>query len=512
LFSGFLGGQGATSFSSALFGGVGANGPVQGFFPGFGSALAGGSGALAAAGVWGLLGALGGALFGSDPTITGAGSAIGSAIGTAILPGIGTVVGGLLGGIIGGIIGKDDTLPPAVQIVGNNVVGDVAGYGTSDQFFETMLGGSNITNAQEIDDGVLSRITDAITQFDNAIGSFLTQDQLGIVQRDLANFGNEYVGEMINITTMLEDRFARIVTELTKHSIPTLEEFLSTIEGFEEQGRAFERYVRAFNALQATLTDFVSSNPAQEVEEALNPIAETLEAALERTRWKMRELFANFDPTSEVAPEKMMEINTIIQERYEAELVYLRQVAELVNAITQSIQSQREQIQNALRGPDTRSFSEIIADVEQFIAAIGDADTPQGVAALVDQAQRSIGAAFNIANSEDGNASMFRQLLALLDVLEAASLGRLDTLAQDVIEEGDALRAEAQLFAEEYGIALEPTTQAVQDVGQAVVNQTADLIDDNARTREEIRQVSNAVNELTQVVQANGGRLDFVSV
>lgn len=173
------------------------------------STLTPGQGMAAGAGI-----AIGSSMFGSTNAGSSAfggaisGASYGAMIGS-VVPIIGTVVGAVVGGVIGLIAGYFATADiPSINVIGSDIIG-TQGYRNlaPDARFSTQLGDFAFASVDGIDSETRAQLKKAITEFDNAIASFLDDEQLARVKEALAGFNLQLQEGAISAENFIQARF-----------------------------------------------------------------------------------------------------------------------------------------------------------------------------------------------------------------------------------------------------------------------------------------------------------------
>lgn len=475
-------------------------------------------------GLTGLLGGfLGDRIFGGMGGLGGGlGSTVGLAAGGSLFPmlgafggPLGAILGGLLGGALGGLFGDrpfEGGLGGENRIAARGmhpdgiietVFGRVGGFGGQGGF-----GHNNDPNSW------YGQFVGVMQEFDARLAGYLTADQFAMAQEALANWEVFVRDQNTAAQDILGTRFDTVLGVMPA----MIRDFVDSFDGLEDRVNAFEQVVVAFNTMSAAVSAFINSDPAAEVERLINGTQEDSTTTLRNIGSALSDAIANFDGT----PDQMMQIAALMEQRYMAEMEYLQAIQALVQTITQNIQSQRDQIEAELRGPDTREFSEFVSAIAQNIASLSGAASPEEIARLVQETQGLIGSAFNIANGLGENAftdtglgrgSALEQLLGFLNLLESESIGRLGQLGEEAAAGGDALRAEASLFADAFSIPLQDTTQAVNDATSAVNAQTEQLVQEHREEQRLLNRLADAMDDMAGEIAAlreGNGRIGFI--
>ena len=190
------GGIGGGSFgSNALWGNS------QSVFGGQGWSMAGGVNAAA-----GLYSTYTQAQAGNQGGAALSGALTGAQIGTMIMPGIGTIVGAVIGGLVGWFATNTDV--PSINVIGSDLIGTEGFRNLApDAQFSTQLGQFAFASIDEVDAEARAQLKKAITDFDNAIASFLDDEQLARVKDALAGFNLQLQEGAISAENFIQARF-----------------------------------------------------------------------------------------------------------------------------------------------------------------------------------------------------------------------------------------------------------------------------------------------------------------
>ena len=290
--------------------------------------------------------------------------------------------------------------------------------------------------------------------------------------------------------------FAAILDEMPM----LVNEWVDNFDTMEDRLQAFGVAVQAFNVLSEALVMFVNSNPAEELARQLEQSTLSSTEKLQNFGEALRTALDNFEGT----PAQMAEIAALMGARYQAEMEYLMAVHQVVMSITDSITSQQERIREAIeaqaRGELT--FDELFNQAQALLPSLFNAESPEELGRIVGDIQKLIDEAFGKLAPEQ-YATDGQTLLSFLDEVLAFAQAQGQALADAATEEGDALRDQASAFATEFGIELEPTTQAVNNVNTTLANQTDQLTArlDNIDTN--TQSTDSAVRELLAWLQEN---------
>jgi len=465
--------------------GAGLVGGIAGFA--VGSNLGGGgTGSQAGAAI----GAIGLGLFGGV-----VGGIIGGPLGAMVGKAIGAFVGGVLGGIVGGLFDRD----PRISVGGS--AASVSAKANRSQFVDTDLGGFFIGNAAGGQSEFKAAASKAIADFDNAIASFVNNNQLEKITAALKTWSITLKKEGVTIENILGSRFSTILGTFSQ----TIQDYVNQFDGLEDQTAALAKYVTALNTVGATIAAFADSDIAQVLADRLANAAKTSTQRLTDMAGALTDLFANFDNT----PEQLDQISQLVDARYRGELEYLAAVDSLVKGIAASIEAQQNRIREAVEGP--RSFEQILSDAQALFASLAGAGSPEEIARTVSSIQALVDRAFG-GLDQAGQASQAATLISFLDQVQRAAEERANILAQQVIEQGMVLREQAEMFAQSIGAPLDLNVQATQDVSAAIVNQT-DILVGEAQTGHEnqvsIRQAIDRLAESFDRLVDGQGRIGF---
>lgn len=442
----------------------------------------------------------------------GTGAMVGAIVGS-IIPVIGTMIGGLIGGALGGLFGRFFGRSFEGGLGGSNQ----PGAGPEDAQFETVFGtvyglyGRGGFGHTEEAGSYMAELVGVVQEFDAALAQFLTDDQLAAVTEAFKDWRVDVSNSATATEEILNSRFGVVLGQFPA----MIQDYVDQFEGLEDRLGAFETIVQTFNLMQQAITTFVNSDPAAEIEAALRGPQQLTRAMLTEIGNDLRTALEEFDGT----PEAMTEIAVLMGQRYQAEMQYLRNVAQLVMDINASVESQRQQLMAALE-PDApeMDFGQIVGEINNLIASLATAEGPDEIAAIVSQAQSLIDTAFSGLSGEGVSEAVrtagIQTLLDLLDQLQEISTGRLDEIAADVAEEGADLRSEAKEFADAFGIELAETTGAVNDARSAIDDQTGVIRDEHGNDRalitEVVRGLANVEREIRNLRDSDT-RVGFVS-
>lgn len=134
------------------------------------------------------------------------GALTGAQIGTMIMPGIGTIVGAVIGGLVGWFATNTDV--PSISVIGSDLIGQSPYANLApDARFSTQLGDFAFASIDEVDAEARAQLKKAITDFDNAIASFLNEEQLASVKDALAGFNLQLQEGAITAENFMQARF-----------------------------------------------------------------------------------------------------------------------------------------------------------------------------------------------------------------------------------------------------------------------------------------------------------------
>lgn len=178
-------------------------------FMGQQSTLTAGQGLAAGAGI-----AIGSSFVGGTNSTTSAlggalaGASYGAYIGS-IVPVIGTAVGAIVGAVIGLVYGYfAATDIPSINVIGSDLIGQSPYRNLApDARFSTQLGDFAFASIDEVDRETRDQLKKAITEFDNAIASFLDDEQLARVKDALAGFNLQLQEGAITAENFIQARF-----------------------------------------------------------------------------------------------------------------------------------------------------------------------------------------------------------------------------------------------------------------------------------------------------------------
>lgn len=212
-------GLGGTKDAAAASGipGIGAVGGLNSLLPGLG--LLG-------------LGVGAGSLIGGG----GTGSIIGSAVGAfagqlGYALGIGpltTILGGVIGGAIGGLFDKNN--PLKLSVAGTAAAAQNPYASGHDLSFETALG-EVFVRSKRIADEDIAQLQNSITEFDNTVAQFLTEDQLSEASARLKTWSAQMEGAAISVEDLIKGRFQVVLSTLSEE----MQAYIGEVAGLPEQ-------------------------------------------------------------------------------------------------------------------------------------------------------------------------------------------------------------------------------------------------------------------------------------
>jgi len=427
--------------------------------------LAGALGGIAGVGLGGLLGGGG--------QNAGLGSGVGALIGqlTIPIPGLGAALGGIIGGLLGGLFDKKKT--PTVQASGfNNFTGKGTNISFDDIFGETFL------HTRHVDSEAVEAFKQSIIEFDEAIGSFLDDNQIGAISEALEKFNSSMAGDAISIEQLLGDRFDVILSTFSDtlqdfvndaadleekigrlqvgvgaeklfadqpdlFGTHTVKEFLAVVDAFKD---GTETITDAFNEvliLLATvqtatdsLKDFSSSDLGADFAALLELQGESVVATLTRLTSGLSDAITNFDGS----PEQLVEIGNLAMSVRQQELTALSLIDSVQKGLNANLDRLLADTTELIKGP--RKAEEILFDARALIDAVSKASTPEDIAQIGQQFEELI----RSLDPEDTKA-FGTSTLAIIEAFQAASNTALEQAKQSILDSGEAIRDMVDGFA-----------------------------------------------------------------
>jgi hypothetical protein len=447
---------------------------------------------------WGSgIGAVGG-MFATGAIASGIGAmAASGGVFASILGGIGTqalnfiipVIGPLIGALLGKAIGKMLARDPEVTFQGSNFAPIEEG---------SLFGGFDVrarggTGPQEDPNSFAGQAIAAIREFDDALGSFMSENQIAKIVEAMKGWRVNLKNSAVTIENILESRFGVVLSTFSRAA----QDYVRGFDGLEAQTQALAAYARSNLAdLLAGTTDTLTST------QKLSAMATA-----------MRDIFANFDGT----PEQMRELAISIDQRYRAEIEYIQAIDALVQQIGASIERQRQQLRGMIGlGAEELTPSQILAQARTAMAGLGAAGSPEEIAAIVSRVQGLVQRAADAAGSlpeklakgEFGmtQADAIRQAILVLDQLERGAVARADVLREAALAESIALREEAAAFAEAQQISLDDVVLNTGDTIGAINDQTVVISDGNAAIVDEMNRMNEKFDRLIGLEQDKSDR------
>lgn len=390
---------------------------------------------------------------------------------------IGIAVGAILGGLLGGLFDKQR--PSVLQVSGF----DTTGLSGSDE--DTLIStafGDTFLRSRRVDAAAITEFADGLKEFDAAIASFLTSEQISEVSAALKAWGVQITGETLSTQQILESRFAVILSTFDQNiqdfaraggdltdqvgrlqvglaaadlmeaapdlfSGKTLDDFLAIVVGFQDGtetiGEAFQEVLQLLESVAGSievLKSFAQSDLASDYATMLEMANETLTEKLSRLGRDLFDAIANFDGS----PEQLASIAQRVGDIRAGELLLLQQIDDIQKGITANLEKLKNEILGI--GQEALSGQELFNQAEALLAEVLSAGTAEDVARLVSDFESLIR---QIAPEDQ--ASMQAQILALIDSVQTASDTRLGELKQAAIDSAESIRAMVDNFTTQVG-------------------------------------------------------------
>lgn len=409
------------------------------------------------------------------------GSSLGVVVGTILtakLGPLGQAIGKVFGGIVGGLFGKlfsgSDKL--VLQVSGFS---NAAASGSDDDSFVDTVFGRTFTRSRRLDAAAIEQFKTTIADFDNAIGSFLDQDQIGKVTDVLAAWSEQIEGETLTAEQLLGSRFAAILSTFSDNiqgfvnkvsdlqeqterlqvgvgaeklfaEVPelfgghTINEFLGVVEAFQDGTEtitdAFRKVVDQLVSVNTVINDlqsFGGSSLADEYDALVRAQSESVTAALTRVSSDFIDAIRNFDGS----PEQLLEIGNLAQAVRLGEIQLLNQIDGIQKGINANLDRLLQDTLKTVNGP--QAPEEILRNARDLIGAVANAETPEEVAAIAQQFEALIRSL-----SPEDTHRFGTTTLALIEAFQKASNTTLDTARQNALDSGEDIRKMADNFSE----------------------------------------------------------------
>ena len=428
----------------------------------------------------GIAGTYIGSQLGGGDTGAQTGAAIGVAVGAIvgnIIPVIGTALGAFIGGLLGGWVGGlfDSNRPPVFEASGFSRAGESGS--DSDSFVDTVFG-RTFTRARRLDAAAIEEFKKTIEGFDNAIGSFLDEDQISAISDVLVGWIQKIEGETLSAEQLLNSRFAAILTtfsaDLQKfvneaedlqerterlqvgvdveklfEELPqlfgqhTVAEFLGVVDAFQQGTESiidtFRRVLDQLVLVDTIITDlksFGGSDLSSDYAAIVALRSETLTATLTRLTSGLDDAIRNFDGS----PEQLIQIGNLAQQVRLGEIELLTQIDSIQKGLNANLDRLLADTKATISGP--RTAEAILFDARALIDTVSRAQTPEEIA--------QIGADFEAlirSLSPEDTARFGTSTLAIIEAFQAAANSSLDGARQAVLDSGEAIREMVTGFA-----------------------------------------------------------------
>lgn len=420
-----------------------------------------------------------GAEIGGGGKGAGLGAAIGAAVGSALGP-LGTAIGSLFGGLIGGLFDDEGTV--RIQVVGTEALDSLNGYGNRRLDIETELGGFVISNATNLSEEAVQQVSEAISDFDNAIAQFLTPDQINSVTERLERFGREYENEQASIQEIIGDRFSLVLESFNANirnfvgefsslekqiaafgvattaqkvfeELPQLfgdaafTDFLAVIQAFSAEAggleKAFDRVLGLLDQVGSAidaLGDFAVSDLSGDYAAIVEAQNRSAGESLSLLNQELTNAILNFDGSAD----SLTEIGNIMVAVREGEIRYLTQLDALQKGLNANLDALKADI-IGLTAPDLDA-TQILGQARGLISEVRFSTSAEDVA--------DIGQQFNaLIRSLGEEDQVFNQgmILALINDFQRAANSVIDQFRTDAVDNADSMRDLVDVFINDIG-------------------------------------------------------------
>lgn len=420
-----------------------------------------------------------GAEIGGGGKGAGLGASIGAAVGSALGP-LGTAIGSLFGGLIGGLFDDEGTV--RIQVVGTEALDSLNGYGNRRLDIETELGGFVISNATNLSEEAVQQVSEAISDFDNAIAQFLTPDQINSVTERLERFGREYENEQASIQEIIGDRFSLVLESFNANirnfvgefsslekqiaafgvattaqkvfeELPELfgdaafTDFLAVIQAFSAEAggleKAFDRVLGLLDQVGSAidaLGDFAVSDLSGDYAAIVEAQNRSAGESLSLLNQELTNAILNFDGSAD----SLTEIGNIMVAVREGEIRYLTQLDALQKGLNANLDALKADI-IGLTAPDLDA-TQILGQARGLISEVQFSTSAEDVA--------DIGQQFNaLIRSLGEEDQVFNQgmILALINDFQRAANSVIDQFRTDAVDNADSMRDLVDVFLNDIG-------------------------------------------------------------
>jgi len=436
----------------------------------------------------GLAGAVGvalGSILGGGGQFAGIGSSIGTLLGdaafTKFFSSLGSFagpIGSILGGIFGGLIGKvfDKKKTALLELSGRSNA--AASSSDNDSFIDSIFGKTFI-RSRRVDAAAIEEFKASLKDFDGAIGSFLSDSQIGAVATALESWTASIEGETLNAEQLLGSRFNAILSTFSddlknfvagaadlESRIARLQVGVGVEKLFTEQPEIFgDRNVNDFLAIvtafqngtetitdafkevlvildtiisvKGSLEDFANSNLADEFDTMLRLAAESVVETLSRLTSDLADAMRVFDGS----PEQLTRIGNLALSIRQQELNALSLIDSVAKGLNASLDRLLADTQATIKGP--QAPEQILFDARALIATVSQAQTPEDIAKIGQEFEALI----RSLSPEDTKA-FGTSTLAIIEAFKQASNTALEQAKQAVLDSGAAIREMVDGFAD----------------------------------------------------------------
>ena len=483
----------------------------------------------------GLAGITIGSLLGGGGTGAGIGSALG-AIAGSFIPGLGNILGAAIGGIVGGLLGGlfDSDNPAVVQASGF----DTSALSGSDLDTQaSSIFGTTFLRTRELDAAAVQQFVTGLEEFDNAIGSFLSDSQIDTIADALADWSLQIEGETLSLEDLLnlrlvkilstfstdvqdfvndvaglEERLNRLQVAISAENLigsspelfgtNTLNDFLAVVESFQD---GTESIIDAFNEVvelmaavafvTALLSDYGASNLIDDYAALVALRNESLADTVSRLGTELKDAIEGFDGSTDA----LFAIGDKVAEIRQMELDLLTQIDAIAESVANKLQDLREFVTGVIEGP--KSAGEILAEASDLISAVSGATSAEEIDSITsdfDALIRSL--------SDEDIAAFGGDILSLIDLFDTKSATALETFRQKAIDDAAELRTAIGDLAIEIGDPLSFIAASNERIAAAVeaiaTGSTLDLTktdtDPTALAFEQAGILSDGINQTLQ--------------
>ena len=416
------------------------------------------------------------------------GAAIGSVVGGIVgsyIPVIGTMLGSFLGAIIGGFIGglfKKGS--PVVTASGNSLWSGKSG--SDDEFDVNSIFGKTFITSRRMEGEDMAQMAQGIKEFDNAIGSFLDDDQIGAITDSLANWTERMVGEAISLEDLLDSRFSAIMETFSEGiqnfvadgedlaarvdrlqvgvaaeklfadnpnlmGDRSLDQFLAVVEAFQHgtmsMAESYNVVLGLLGQVQSaldSLSDYSSSDLGADFKTLMDNAGLTLAQSVAGIQSALMDAINGFDGS----PDQLTDIANLAILAREGELKLLSQIDGIQKAISSNLATLRAEI--AGLGVSPLTDEQLFNKAGSLFGQLSRATTAEEVADLAAQFESTIR-----QMSPESQLRNQSEILRMIDDFDREQNRVLEVMKQAVIDSGESMRTLVDTFLNTIGPALE---------------------------------------------------------